>query len=427
MILQFSIAALLLLLIFGIAMVIPFVRGKSFKNIDKERRNQLNHDLYDVRLQEVESDADQGVVSDKETIITELQHNLLDDINSDEIIKENNKKWIWIPGVVFFVLSSIGMYWSVGAFQEVNNWQESLERYPNIYKQLFESPDARPTENELQDLMLGLRSQLAEEPNDTQGWLLYSRLGRVFKDQELSLTAIKKALQTDPDNIDIKLEFVELKMKLDDEYSQAIAQSMLESILQQQPNNYDAWSMYAFMALQQQDFASTIYRWQKMLTLVDPKSEQAEMLNGSIAYAKKQLSQEESTVEQTEVKSVSQQKIETPIVQATAYHINVTIAAPVTYPENSMLFVYAQSVTGSAMPIVAIKLPITTFPVQVVLSDANAMIQGAKLSDHEEFIIKARISGDGGVNKSVGQWSGKSELIKAGETTSINIEINQKS
>lgn len=423
MILQFSIAALLLLLIFGIAMVIPFICGKSLKNIDKERRNQLNHDLYDVRLKEVDVDADQGVVVDKDNIITELQHNLLDDIHADEESKVNNKKWIWIPGVVFLVLASIGLYWSVGAFQKVNNWQASLDRYPAIYKQLFESPDARPTEKELQDLMLGLRSQLADNPDDAQGWLLYSRLGRVFKDQELALTAIKKALQAAPGNIEIELEFIELKMKVGDEYSQAAAQGMLEDILQQDPSNYDAWSMYAFMALQQQDFTAAVYRWQKMLTLVDPKSEQAAMLKSSIAYAQKQFSEQQPATEI--VAAVAPPKVPSTTLQEGAYHVNVSIAAAVTYPENSTLFVYAQAVSGSAMPIVALKLPIKTFPIDVVLSDANAMMEGAKLSAYDQFIIKARISADGSVNKAGGQWSGKSGVIKAGQSDIINIIIDQ--
>ena len=64
---------------------------------------------------------------------------------------------------------------------------------------------------------------------------------------------------------------------------------------------------------------------------------------------------------------------------------------------------------------------------KVVLSDANAMMQGIKLSDHKQFIIKARISADGTVNKTNGQWSGVSQVIKAGQKAAVNIEINQQS
>lgn len=109
-----------------------------------------------------------------------------------------------------------------------------------------------------------------------------------------------------------------------------------------------------------------------------------------------------------------------------SYNINVTISKPVAYSKNSTLFVYAQPVNGPTMPIAAIKLPITDFPVQVTLSDANAMMQDAKLSDHKQFVIKAQISEDGRVGKIAGQWAGKSDVIKAGETETINIVINQQ-
>jgi len=285
--------------------------------------------------------------------------------------------------------------------------------------------------------MLGLRTHLANQPNDAQGWVLYSRLGRVFKDKELALGAIKKAIEAAPDNVEIELEYIELKMKIGDEFSQSVAQSMLKNFLQRHPDNYDAWSMYGFMALQQENFVAAIERWQKMLGLIDQSSEKAIMLKNSISYAEKQLAlqqQPEQSKEQsiTTAQDTRDQQADTPAIIGAAYEVNVSLGEQVNYAKNSTLFVYAQSVNGPAMPIAAVKLPITEFPVKVVLSDANAMMQGIKLSDHKQFIIKARISADGTVNKSNGQWSGKSDVINAleknaKEKKTINIEINQQS
>jgi len=435
MILQFVIAALLLLLVFSVVMVTHFIRDKAQQGRNEDRRNQLNHELYDIRLKEVEDDLSQGVVVDKEAMVAELQYNLLDDIDEGKQSKQNNAQHIWVPGVVFLVLATVALYWSVGAFQEVNNWQQTLQRYPEIHKKLFEENDARPNEQELQDLMLGLRTHLANQPNDAEGWVLYSRLGRVFKDKELALDAIKKAVDVAPEKPEIELEYIELKMKIGDEYSQATAPLMLKNFLQRYPDNYDAWSMYGFMALQQENFAGAVERWQKMLGLVDPKSEKAIMLSNSIDYAKKQLAQQQLSqqaegVESEQQLSANQATPEaqaSPAVVGAAYQVNITVAQQVSYTKNSTLFVYAQAVNGPAMPIAAVKLPVNEFPVKVVLSDANAMMQGIKLSDHKQFIIKARISADGTVNKTNGQWSGVSQVIKAGQKATVNIEINQQS
>lgn len=445
MILQFVIAALLLLVIFSVVMVIHFIRDKSNKGIDKGRRNQLNHELYDIRIKEVEADINQGVVINKEDMVAELQHNLLDDIddvNEDQRKQKSNDARIWIPGVIFLVLTSVALYWSVGAFKEVNDWQGALQRYPDIHKKLFEDNDANPNEQELQDLMIGLRTHLANQPNDAQGWVLYSRLGRVFKDKELALGAIKKAIEAAPSNVEIELEYIELKMKIGDEFSQAKAQLMLKNFLQRHPDNYDAWSMYGFMALQQENFAAAIERWQKMLGLIDQSSEKAAMLKNSIAYAEKQLALQlkpEQVNEQsvTNTQQLAEQKptiqqTNAPAVIGAAYEVNVSLSEQVNYASNSTLFVYAQSISGPSIPVAAVKLPITGFPVKVVLSDANAMMQGIKLSDYKQFVIKARISADGTVNKINGQWLGESEVINALDKNEkqkkiVNIEINQQS
>jgi len=425
MILQFVIVALLLLIVFIAAMLVPFMGKKAKEAINKERRNQLNHELYDIRLKEVEEDVEQGVVIDKEIMVAELQYNLLDDIDENLQNKNNNTQHIWIPGVIFLILASSVLYWSIGAFKEVNDWQNTLQRYPEIHKKLFEQPDSRPNEQELKDLMLGLRSQLASKPNDPQGWVLYSRLGRVFQDKELAIGAIEKALHYAPENIEIQLEYIELKTKIGDEYTQAYAKSMLLSFLKEHPDNYDALTMLGYMALQEENFATAIDAWQKMLTLVEENGEQATMLNQSILYAKDQLAlQEESAKSELKNQVVVN---DSAAVIGPAYNVTVTLNKNVTYTANSTLFIYAQSTTGSAMPIAAIKLPINDFPVNVVLSDANAMMQGIKLSDHQQFIIKARISADGSVSRTNGQWFGTSSVIDAGSTEQINVEINEQS
>lgn len=420
MIVQFIIAISLLLILFGAAITIHFIRNKTTKSVNQERRNQLNHELYDIRLEEVEEDIQQGVVEDEESMVAELQYNLLDDIDEQMASKQNNTRNVWIPGVLLLVVASLALYATVGSFKEVNDWEASLQRYPDTYKKLFENNNAQPQEQELEDLLIGLRTHLATQPDDAKGWVLYSRLGRIFKDGELAIGAIEKALQAAPDNIEIELEYIELKMKIGDEYEQATAEIMLKRLLQKDPENYDAWSMYGFIAIQKEDFGAAIQRWEKMLSLVDENSEQANMLKGSIAYAQKKLDSIAESVNATD------KSTQTEAVNGVSYKVDIIISNKVTYPDGSTLFIYAQSVNGPAMPIAAIKVPIVDFPVSVTLSDENAMMKSIKLSDYPEFIIKARISVDGTVNQSDGQWTGESKVIKAGQTAPVDVNINQQ-
>ena len=436
MILQFWLGAILLLIIASAIFLIPFLgRKKSVKNSSNDNRNKLNRALYDVRMAEIERDDEQGLLIDKDKIVSELQHNLLDDINDQQLASVTNKgKLIWLPGLFLLVFGSIAMYWSVGAYQDVDKWENTLQRYPILQDQLFNDPDARPSEQDLRDIMLGLRTHLAKETEDADGWLLYSRLAMVFKDADSALDAIKKAAAIKPKSVDIVMVYAQLKMQKGDEYSQQQAELMLKNLLIDNPNELQAWSMYAFMALEAQNYTAAIERWQQMLRLVDANSEQASMLKDSIAYANEQI-------QATQVKAAGNKDALTEsaiAVQAESkepmfdeegapiYTVNITVADNVTVPDSGFVIVYAQAVTGPKMPIAAIKLALNQLPFSTQISDANAMMQGMKLSDQSEFVMKARISKSGDVMKKSGDWEGTSDVIKAGQTSPVNIMINEQ-
>lgn len=415
MILQFWLGVILLLMVACVVFAFSFIARKNRANKNGAARNLLNRNLYDIRLDEIEKDEQQGLILDKDKIITELQHNLLDDTLDSPVEKAPEaQKWLWLPGVLLLILGSVSLYWSVGSYQQLDNWQNVLQRYPALQEKLFNDPDSRPSDQDFRDIMLGLRTHLAQAPDDADGWLLYSRLGMVFNDLELALNAVKKAYALNPDSVEIRLIYIQLKMQMSDQYSQQQAETMLLNLLKDKPDNLDAWSMYAFMALEKQDFSSAIERWQKMVSLVDQDSQQAAILHDSIAYAKKQMAEAGNPVietpQQAEVAAVGER-----------YQVQITLADEVNLPENGFLFVFAQQ-PGAKMPIAAVKMKITAFPVTVELSDANSMM-GDKLSQHAEFIIKARISSDGGITS--GTWQGETPLIKSGEKQKIKLLIAQ--
>lgn len=433
MILQFWLGAILLLIIASAIFLIPFLGAKKSTNSSSnDKRNQLNRALYDVRIEEIEKDDEQGLLIDKDKIINELQHNLLDDINDKKAASTSNKsKLIWLPGLLVLIFGSIAMYWSVGAYQEVNNWQNTLQRYPALQDSLFNDPDARPTEQDLRDIMLGLRTQLAIDSTDADGWLLYSRLGMVFKDTELALDAIKKAYALTPKSVDVVLVYAQLKMQKGDEYSQQQAEIMLQQLLIDHPTEIQAWSMYAFMALEQQNYSEAIKRWQVMLPLVDANSKQAGMLQDSIEYAKKQIQLEatEPVKEDNIVqKTIEEKPLEAMFDEAGApiYTINISVSEGVIVPQSGFIIVYAQAVSGPKMPIAAVKLVLTELPISTQIADANAMMQGMKLSDQSEFVIKARLSKSGDVMNKEGDWQGTSAVIKAGQIKPVAIIINEQ-
>ncbi len=291
MILQFWLATTILLIIVSVFAAIPFLKIKKEGKQEYNTRNQLNRSLYQIRLLELERDAEQGMLSDKNKMLTELQYNLLDDIDDNqEIKKPARSKLIFLPGLFLLIVGSLALYSRVGAYEEVQHWQNTLQRYPALQRQLFKDSDSEATEQNLRDIMLGLRTNLQDNSEDPQGWLLYARLGMILENTDLALDAISKAYSLDPKSVDIRLLYIQLSMQTGDDFLQQKAQLMLTQLLKEIPNNVDAWSMSAFMALGDKDYSRAIFSWKRLLQIVSPNTKQARILKDSINYAQKKLS-----------------------------------------------------------------------------------------------------------------------------------------
>jgi hypothetical protein len=107
--------------------------------------------------------------------------------------------------------------------------------------------------------------------------------------------------------------------------------------------------------------------------------------------------------------------------QSKSVRVTISLAAEVKVPENSVLIVSVHRADGSPMPVAAARYPLGSFPRTVVLDDNNSMMQGQKLSDLSDLIVRARIDSDGNVSTKSGDWYGESQTVELGETVELII------
>jgi len=70
------------------------------------------------------------------------------------------------------------------------------------------------------------------------------------------------------------------------------------------------------------------------------------------------------------------------------------------------VFIFARASNGPPMPVAAKRVTIAQLPIDVELSDANAMMPQMKLSDFNEVQLVARVSRAG--QPTQGEWVGQS-------------------
>jgi cytochrome c-type biogenesis protein CcmH len=178
----------------------------------------------------------------------------------------------------------------------------------------------------------------------------------------------------------------------------------LRAIIQQQPSNPKPYMTLGMVAFQNGDFAGAIAVWEQYLQREDADERAADLLQRSVAVARKQMEESQTT-------AVAQNEAATdkPVVQVTvsvADDVRAQLAA------SDVLFIYAKAVNGPPMPLAVVRQPVGQWPVQAQLSDANAMTPMATLSKFAEVIVQARISPTGNAVPQSGDWVGPTQVIK---------------
>lgn len=406
-----------LLVLVSLALVVPLWRGEGKQSIS---RSALNKQLYRQRLLEIGEEREQGVLAEESDSLVELQRSLLDDIPDVEQTARSGKSLIWIPGVLVLLMVSLGLYYKLGSWQEVSRWQDASSRLGELSNRILVERDAKVTEQDLLDFTLALRTRLKDEPNDYRGWLLLGRLALDGNDPEMASEALERAYTLAPQKSLVAVPYAQALMMTGDE---AQADALLQAAIAQDPNNIEARSVYAFMALQKEDFQTALARWQAMLPLMEKGTPRYVMVERSMEYARAQLKQRGIEVTNSGAAKAGAVEGQPLAVKEGEFPIHVTLAAGIQMPEDAHLFVFAVVPNGPPMPIAVKRIAGPTLPVTLSLGDGDAMMEGSKLAAYPELQFKARLSRGGNVMNKEGAFEGVSVPVKTAEIPAAPIDI----
>ena len=375
--------------------------GKDTSN----QRDQLNKTFYRQRLNELEQDEQQGVVAERQEMITELQQTLLTDIpDQQHQVSRTTGRWVLWPGVVVLVVVTLGMYLKTGGLAQVMQWDQINSQYPQLRAQLMNPNDRSLSMQQLQEFAVGLRTSLQSDPQNMDNWAMLGRLGMVLNDIPLSTQAFQRALRLAPDNTALKLDYAEVLVRSPDPQDNRQAQLMLTDLLKANPGNLRIYSLLAAVNYTQQNYDTAIGFWQKMLTMVPAGSKQADAIEQGIEQARTNAGQQTSKL---------------------TLNVGITPQAEKMLTPNGILYI---SVTDGVSPVpVAVKrIPLSHFPLTITLDDSNAMMQQRLLSAQHSIQVRARISRDGSANPQTGDWFGLTNKQPYNGHQTVTVEINQQ-
>ncbi|MCP3698421.1 MAG: c-type cytochrome biogenesis protein CcmI [Aliivibrio sp.] len=398
----FWISTLALIFVGAVFIALPLWKAKA--QDDEARRDELNKAFYKDRLAELKEEDAEGLVNNQDELITELKQSLLDDIPAPEKAQQdslNARMFIW-PSIVIFIAISYGLYFKFGSLDKVEKWQEVSARLPELSEQLMNPEGVALSDAEMANLTLALRTKLHHEPNDAMGWFLLGRIGMSNRDIDTSVGAMKKAYELKPTDVDIKLGYAQALMLSGDDAKADQAKQMLKQVLRGDPTNLRALSLLAFSSFERQDYKGAVSAWKAMQMLIGPDDSRYEMLTRSIERAKSKMNPEANLDKQVP--------------------ITINLGSNVILPSQGVVIVSIHPADGSPMPVAAARIPLSRFPLSIMMSDDNNMVEQRKLSDMPNFIVRARIDQDGNVSTKDGDWYGESAVSTLGKNVSLEID-----
>lgn len=154
-------------------------------------------------------------------------------------------------------------------------------------------PGERPHElgqQQIEAVIGRLAERLQKNPRDVKGWTMLGRAQAVLGRFAESSVAYARAAELVPDDADLLADYADALAMAHGGRLAGEPEQLVERALRADPTNGKALSLAGSVAFEKREFARAVQYWERLRSLVPPKSEAAESIQRSIDEAK-QLAQ----------------------------------------------------------------------------------------------------------------------------------------
>ncbi|AWX13162.1 c-type cytochrome biogenesis protein CcmI [Mergibacter septicus] len=287
----FKLSVFGLTLIVGLICFFPLLKNYRIKKTSE--RAEFNKAFYFDRLREIEQDIEKGILENSSELKTELQHRLLEDVPSEKTVEKSqplNKFW-FIAGFIFLLVVSCGIYIPVGSWQAQESLEQNSSRLTQLLDRLRNNQDEGLSEQEMQQVIIGLRLNLQQHSENAANWWLMGQLAMATNNGRLALDSYDKAYSLQPSNLKYALAYAKILMFSQEQADMEKGRNLLNLVLRQDHTNLEALSLLAFDNYQQGNYQMAITAWELMLRFLPQDDQRKMVIERSIENAKQRLEQ----------------------------------------------------------------------------------------------------------------------------------------
>lgn len=373
---EFWLSAGLLLLAALAFLLLPILRGHRRQQAEQDR-TALNVALYEERVAELSAQQAAGVLDDRQlaTGRDEAARELLADTERDEAVRQGRLgKAIPLLAAVLVPVMALGLYLHFGAADKVELTQEFAS-----------APQS------MSEMTTRLERAVQAQPDSAEG--LYF-LGRAYMAEQRPADAAKafeRAVALAGRQPELLGQWAQALYFAADKQWSAQLQALTDEALKADPREVTSLGLRGIAAFEGERFQEAIDFWQRLLAQLPEGDASRAALQGGIDRAADKLKAGSGKV-----------------AEAARLKVRVELGAALkdkVRPDDTV-FIFARASNGPPMPLAAKRVTVAQLPIEVELSDADAMMPQMKLSDFTEVQLVARVSRAGVPTR--GEWKGQS-------------------
>ncbi|MNQ64183.1 Formate-dependent nitrite reductase complex subunit NrfG [compost metagenome] len=267
----------------------------------------------------------------------------------------------------------------------------------------------------MEELTLRLERAVAAQPDSVEG--LYF-LGRTYMTQDRPADAAKmfeRTLALAGRQPELLGQLAQARYFAGGKQWTPEIQALTDEALKADAREVTSLGLLGIAAFEGERYQQAIDYWQRLLEVLPADDASRPALDGGIKRASEKLLASGGKVESAPaVASKGEIRLKVRV------ELGADLKAKVK-PDDSV-FIFARASSGPPMPLAAKRLTVADLPVEVELSDADAMMPQMKLSNFPEVQLVARISRGGQPTK--GEWIGRSKPLANTTTAQQHLTID---
>jgi cytochrome c-type biogenesis protein CcmH len=358
-------------------------------NVDVFRDQQLQ---YQQQLERGEISAEQQA-----QMLAEAEQLLLNNTaavqeqttQNDSSNKMAQGFWLLPVLIVTISLASLGLYRSLGSGIDQQIAETLAERIINQQSQV--TPE----------LIARIGERVKQRPDNLYYWTILAEDAVVDGNMLAASGYFAEALRIQPNEPYLLGQYVQALFFVDaNRFSDRVI-AALDKAYGADSQNQTVLGLKGIQAFQEADYARAVSYWQGAARGLNPAGDSWKALQGGIQQALQLAG--EAPAASTEVPAAN---------DGVTVSINLSLAPSIEFTPDQLVFVAIVEADGPPMPLAARKLVAGELPLELTLSDRDALMAGRSLADKNIKVV-ARLSSTGSATPQQGDWQVISNAVES--------------